>query len=267
MIHLNKSMMKTKFFAIAAIACGIVMSMTSCTSNNDMPVVKKTATISFEGQTVNADGFWIGAAEGNSYSYSDDWGGTTTTYTDNVYKEGPVTFPVTYNLYTSAYGTSDFWSGFAISNRTATTFDAATMTPDQYNNVTGKAHGGNQFCVVTTYGETITVPDAVVKGLWFTNSSYTANSILHGDSYSGGAFDATDWLKCTITGKTAQGTESSVEIDLAKDGDYVKTWQYCDLTSLGKVVELSFAFTGSRTGEYGLNTPAYICIDDIEISL
>ena len=91
--------MKAKFFGIAAIVCGIVMSMTSCGSN-DIPVYKKqTVTISFESQNLNADGFWIGAPEGNSYSYDDDWGGTTTTYTDNVYNEGPVSFPVTYSLY------------------------------------------------------------------------------------------------------------------------------------------------------------------------
>ena len=266
MIHLNKSMMKTKFFAIAAIACGIVMSMTSCTSNNDMPVVKKTATISFEGQTVNADGFWIGAAEGNSYSYSDDWGGTTTTYTDNVYKEGPVTFPVTYNLYTSAYGTSDFWSGFAISNRTATTFDAATMTPDQYNNVVGKAHSGKNFCVITTYGEKISLGAGVtVKSLYFTNSAYTVNSILNGDNYSGDKFAANDWFKCTLKAEKADGTTATKDIDLAKDGGYVNDWQLLDLSDLGAITSLSFEFSGSRSNDYGVLTPAYICIDDITV--
>jgi len=256
-------MMKTnKFFLLAAAVCGA--AFTSCSSIEDNPAAPKTATVTFENRALNANLFWIGDdATEPSYSY-ESYGSTYTVY-NSTYVESNVTLPITYTKYVGEWGGGDFWSGFAISARTAT--DYASLTPDQYNNVTGKAHGGNQFCVVTTYGETITVPDAVVKGLWFTNSSYTANSILHGDSYSGGAFDATDWLKCTITGKTAQGTESSVEIDLAKDGDYVKTWQYCDLTSLGKVVELSFAFTGSRTGEYGLNTPAYICIDDIEISL
>ena len=40
--------MKTKYFGIAAIVCGIVMSMTSC-GNSDMPVNKKqTVTISVE---------------------------------------------------------------------------------------------------------------------------------------------------------------------------------------------------------------------------
>ena len=41
-------MKATKFFAIAAIVCGFVMSLASC-SSNDVPVyVKPTTTISFE---------------------------------------------------------------------------------------------------------------------------------------------------------------------------------------------------------------------------
>ena len=258
--------MKAKFFGIAAIVCGIVMSMTSCGSN-DIPVYKKqTVTISFEGQNLNADGFWIGVPEGNSYSYDDDWGGTTTTYTDNVYKEGPVSFPVTYSLYTSAYGTSDFWSGFAISSRTATTFDAATLTPDQYNNVTGKAHSGKNFCVITTYGEKISLGSGVViKSLYFTNSAYTVNSILNGDNYSGDKFDATDWFKCSLIAEKTDGTTVTKDIDLAKDGGYVNDWQLLDLSDMGAITSLSFAFSGSRSNDYGVLTPAYICIDDVTV--
>ena len=121
-----------------------------------------------------------------------------------------------------------------------------------------------------TYGETIDIDNAegvLIRGLYYTNSSYTANSILNGDSYSGGPFDATDWLTCTITGVSADGSKTTVDIELAKNGSYVKTWEYADLTPLGKVVQLSFAFTGSRTGQYGLNTPAYICVDDIVVEV
>ena len=117
--------MKTnKLFGLAVLACSCAMSFTSCT-NDDNPVVgTKLAKISFEKQALNSDGFWIGEAKGASYSYKDDWGGTTTTYTDNAYTEASVKFPVTYNLYTSAYGSSDYWSGFAISNRTEVSFNS-----------------------------------------------------------------------------------------------------------------------------------------------
>ena len=257
--------MKTKnLFGLAVLACGFTLSFTSC-SNEDTPVNgSKIKTISFENQALNTDGFWIGEAKGASYSYDDSWGGTTTTYTDNAYTEASVKFPVTYNVYSSAYGTSDFWSGFAISNRTQTSFDATTLTPDQYNNVTGKAHTGNNFCVITTYGEAISVPNVNVKGFWFTNSAYSVNSILNGDYYAGAPFEATDWFKCTVVVKSDKGTNKK-ELDLAKDGSYVKDWEYCDLSDMGKVSEISFEFTGSRSNDYGVLTPAYICIDDVQI--
>ncbi len=262
--------MKTnKLFGLAVLVCGFAVSFTSCT-NDDNPVSGglQKKTISFENQALNSNGFWIGEAKGNSYTYSDDWGGTTTTFTDNAYIEEPITFPVTYSLYSSSYGDSDFWSGFAVSNRTETSFDAATITPDQYNNVTGKAHTGSNFCVVCTYGESINVNSGkptFVNGFWYTNSAYAANSMEKGDYYAGAKFDKTDWFKCTVVGKKQGGGTVKVDIDLAKDGEYVKEWKYCDLSKLGKVTELSFEFSGSRSNEKGVLTPAYICIDDIEI--
>ena len=77
--------------------------------------------------------------------------------------------------------------------------------------------------------------------------------------------DATDWFKCTLIATKADGTTASVDIDLAKDGTYVSQWQLLDLSSLGKITSLGFAFTGSRSNDYGVLTPAYICLDDITV--
>lgn len=260
--------MKTnKFFMAAAIVCAAVFTSCSQEDNPTPQPVKKV--IGFENATLNADGFWIGEAKGNSYSYEDDWGGKTTTFTDNAYVESGVSFPVTYNLYESAYGQSDYWSGMAISSRTATTFDPSTLTPDQYNNVTGKAHSGKNFCVVQTYGESIKLNGATVKGFWYTTSTYTVNSILNGDNYAGAPFDNSDWFKCVLYPTPMEGNGGArFEIDLAKDGDYVKEWKYCDLSNVAafkNVKEISFGFEGSRSNDYGVLTPAYICIDDIEV--
>lgn len=259
--------MRTKKLSVfAALVCGFALTLTSCDEKDNPVDGVTTATISFENQQLNADGFWIGEAKGNSYSYEDDWGGKTTTFTDNAYEEATVKFPVTYSLYESAYGTSDFWSGIAISNRTETTFSALTLTPDQYNNITGKAHSGKNFAVITTYGETIDLGEGVViKKLFYTNSAYTVSSILNGDNYSGAPFTAADWLKCTLNVTKADGTTADVDIDLAKDGTYVADWQLLDLSSLGKITKIGFTFTGSRSNDYGVLTPAYICIDDVTV--
>ena len=247
--------MKTnKLFGLTVLACGLALSFTSCTREDNPVGGLETFTISFENQTLNKDGYWCGDETGEKF---DNWGSDAyaCTYTENG-------LTITAN-YTPAWYS---WSGFAISNRTAITFK--DITPDQFNNITGKAHSGNNFCVVYTFGESIVVNDgkpAFVKGFWFTNDAWTVDAILNGDGMSPGKFEATDWLKCTVTGKKQGGSTVTVDIDLAKDGEYVKDWQYCDLSSMGKVVELSFSFSGSKNNDYGLTTPSYMCIDDIQI--
>lgn len=244
-----------KFFTLSALAGAF--TLTAC-SVDDNPVSSPTptvttATISFEHQSLNADGYWIG--EENENGISDGWGGMTYPCT---YQESVATFCTSYSVY--------YWSGYAISNRTATSFDAATLTPDQYNNVVGTAKSGQNFCVVNTRGETINFSTpTLVRGLHYTNSAYTANSIVNGDAYSGAAFEQSDWLTCTVIGTKADGSQSTVDISLAKDGSYVADWQYADLSTLGEVESLAFSFSGSRSNEWGVLTPAYICIDDIEI--
>ena len=59
---------------------------------------------------------------------------------------------------------------------------------------------------------------------------------------------------------------TQVPFYLAKGKNIIADWTYVDLSTLGKVDELHFALTGSRTGDYGLNTPAYFCIDDLGAS-
>ena len=141
--------------------------------------------------------------------------------------------------------------------------------PDQFNNVTGKAHGGKNFCVVQTYGETINLNGATVKGFWYTNSSYTADAYVNGDGMTPGKFEADDWFRCVLYPTPVEGVGGArYEIYLAKDGDYVKDWQYCDLSNVDafkNIKSISFAFEGTKANDWGVTTPAYICIDDIEI--
>ena len=249
-------MKKHLLFAVSALMAMSVFTSCSKEDNAGSPVVD---VVTFENQKLNDQGFWCGTAEGPGYSYDDGYGGVTTTY-GCAYIENGVKFNTNYSVSSWGY---DYWSGFAISNRTETTF--ASLTPDQYNNITGKANSGEKFCVVTTYGETIDIEGgAVVKGFYFTNSAYTVEVIKNGNEYAH-KFDNTDWLTCTVVGTAADNSTKSVDIKLAENGTYVNSWQWADLSSLGKVVKLEFVFTGSDSGDYGVNTPAYICIDDMAI--
>ncbi len=242
-------MKKHLFFVAAAFAAMVGFTSCSQESNPGTPVVK---VISFENKTLNEQGFWRGDETGTEF---DNWGQKAY---NCLYMEGIAKFTVNY---TPAWGS---WSGYAISNRTETTYKS--MTPDQYNNITGKAYSGKNFCVVQTYGESITFDSAtLVKGFFYTNNAWTVDAILNGDGMTPGKFEATDWLKCTVTGTKADGTTATVDIMLAENGTYVNDWQWADLSSLGKVVSLSFAFSGTKNNDYGLTTPAYMCIDDLTI--
>lgn len=267
--------MKTsKIIGLAVIACGAALSMGSCTSNNDSPVIPSPgipdeptpvieiakATIGFEGATLNADGFWAGDDSGEKF---DNWGSEAFACS---YKEDIVNFPVNY---TPSWGS---WSGFAVSSRTETTYATETMTPDQYNNITGTAKSGSNFCIVQTYGESIEFEKPVtLKGFWYTNNVWTVDAILNGDGMSPGKFEAEDFLKCVVYPTPAE--EGMVggarfEIELAKGSDYVKEWKYCDLSDVDafkNIKSIAFGFEGSKKNDYGLTTPAYMCIDDIEV--
>lgn len=259
--------MKTnKFFGLAAIVCGFALSFTSC-SKEDNPIgdisdiIPETEEylISFEKQSLNADGYWCGDETGTPF---ENWGEKAYSCS---YTESDTKFTANY---TPEWAT---WTGFAISNRTATTFNSATMTPDQFNCIAGGAHGGDNFCVVYPFGESIDFEVPVtLKGFWYTNNAWTVDAILNGDGMSPGKFEADDWLSCYLTPTPSDGSLGGAryEISLAKGSDYVKEWKYCDLSDVAafkNISSISFGFGGSKANDYGLTTPTYICIDDMVI--
>ena len=259
-------MKQNKFFGLAAIVCGVALSMNSCTSKNDNPilppepVVPTNAVIGFEGAALNADGYWCGDESGVPFDNS--WGSEGFACS---YKEDVANFPVNW---TPAWGS---WTGFAVSNRTETTYAAETMIPDQFNNITGTAKSGKNFLVVYPFGEEITFDKPVtVKGFWYTNEAWTVDAILNGDGMSPGKFEAEDLLQCVLYPQRNGGLigGARLEIPLAQDGDYVKEWKYCDLSgavTFQNITSIAFSFEGTKKNDYGLTTPTYICIDDIEI--
>jgi hypothetical protein len=101
--------------------------------------------------------------------------------------------------------------------------------------------------------------------------------MLQGDSFAkkfgGLSGDDPDWFTLTITGYDAlDGVTGQVEFDLADFTDpdpaldhVVDAWTLVDLSGLGPVKSLGFSFSGSDVGTFGLNTPAYVAIDDITV--
>ena len=212
--------------------------------------------IGFENASLNNDLYWIGdsvnGTKGQS-KYGPVWACT--------YSEGLATVNTTY--------ADGWWSGFAISACTGTEFKDNYEGTDMYNNITGKAYEGNNFLVINgefPNGNSITFSKPVtIIGFQYTNAAATANSIVNGDDFSGGAFTNDDWLKCIVKGTRQNGDSVTYDIALAEKGTYVNKWKAT--TGMNKnftnIVKLEFSFVGTRKSQGGLITPAFMCLDNI----
>jgi len=169
-----------------------------------------------------------------------------------------------------------FWTGWSISNTTDVT------TPgfmNQYSAITGaglnSSNYGTAFQSFITGETKITFgQETMLSGFYITNSTYAYLSMLNGDSFAkkfgGLTGNDPDFFLLTIRAFTdGNVSEESVEFYLAdfrfedNSQDYiVDEWTFVDLTTLGSCDSLSFSLTSSDVGEFGMNTPAYFCIDD-----
>lgn len=101
------------------------------------------------------------------------------------------------------------------------------------------------------------------KGVRITNSAYGYYAMLRGTAFNR-AFTPDDWCTVIITGLKDGRKTGSVTVDLARNGEILKTWKEVDLSPLGKVSHIYFQMESSETGQYGMNNPAYFCLDNLE---
>jgi len=221
----------------------IYISLLCAALTGTMSFAQDVAT--FEDLGLSADAYWDGS-DGSAVFTSGDY-----SFINNF---------VDWGGYTS-------WDGFAYSTMTSTAYAALS---DQYNSCVGHGFDNSHTYAVAYYspynGTTPTVinKDALsfeAKGFYVTNSAYAYTSMSNGDAYAK-KFDETDWFLLTITGYLNNEKGNTVEFYLAKDGNIVSDWQYLDLSVLGTVDQLQFTLSSSDTGEWGMNTPAYFCMDN-----
>lgn len=170
-----------------------------------------------------------------------------------------------FTFHTAVTYSGSYVYDFVASGQQENTYASYT---DQYHSAKGGAAKGNNFVVAfqDSWSENnelgITWTEAkVIPGCYLSNNAYAVNSMENGDAYAK-KFTAEDWFKLTITGYNGANTTGTVDFYLAKDGNIVKTWEYCDLSSLGEINKVVFALTSSDSGDYGMNTPAYFCLDE-----
>lgn len=165
---------------------------------------------------------------------------------------------------TVSYG-GTYVTGAVVTNITDTTFKDYK---DAYKSIAGGAKGGKNYVVWYEdgfSGNAIKLKEAAkVAGMYVCNNVYAYNSITKGDAMAGEPFGDEDWFMLSIGGMLdGKMVNTQVDFYLAKGKNVVTDWTYVDLSQLGKVDAIFFTMTGSRTGDWGLNTPTYFCIDNL----
>lgn len=101
---------------------------------------------------------------------------------------------------------------------------------------------------------------------YFNLNSYAYYCMEYGDSFAR-AFTNGDRFTLTIHGVAPDETEKTVEVDLASyaNGDLTinRGWKLVDLSPLGIVNEIYFTLDSTDSGDYGMNTPGYFCLDKL----
>ncbi len=109
-----------------------------------------------------------------------------------------------------------------------------------------------------------------LNGMYVTNSPYPYYTNIAGDDFSNGLTKEGDYFKVIAHGVKADNTVETVEFILAefKNGSLqqISEWTWWDLSTLGTIKEVYFTMESSDVGQWGMNTPAYFCIDRIMAS-
>jgi hypothetical protein len=247
---------------------GILLSGLFFTACEDDDESAKTVTAEFENLSLSANSHWDGS-DMSGDMIADN------TYQTNM-KSGELIFPNTY--YT---GDFPYWEGFAYSNET----DVSTPGyANQYSCFAGSGANNSDIFMVT-YVSSFNPPVITHEEgglfepltMYVTNTTYAALSMKDGDMFTkkfgGESGDDPDWFKLTIKGIDETGAETgAVEFYLAdfrpadNTQDYIlDQWEVVDISSLGEVQQLTFELSSSDVGDYGMNTPAYFCLDDLKI--
>jgi hypothetical protein len=167
------------------------------------------------------------------------------------------------------------WSGFAVSNMR----DSSTPGfQNQYSvfNTSGVNHTDN-FIVANGSPKVILPEQMTINGFYVCNATYAALSMRDGDGFAkkfgGSTGDDPDYLKLIIHGWTRETKTKLTEVFLAdyrfdnNAQDYIlNNWKYVDLSDFKDLDSIQFELESTDNGNFGMNTPAYFCLDNFNAS-
>jgi hypothetical protein len=236
---------------------GLCIALTAC----DKEETKKVINVGFEELNIPELGYWNG---------SDMSGGFTS---------GDLIFE---NSFTDWGGGMVYWSGFGYSSLGDVTTQGYE---NQYSSYAGSGVDNSENFLVGSidfYSETLPTISYIdtISGfepfiIWVTNTTYAALSMEYGDfaskKFGGESGNDPDWFKLMIIGIGLDNQpKDTVEFMLAdytfqdhSDDYIIQQWRPVDVGKLGYVKSLKFSLSSSDVGDYGMNTPAYFCLDQI----
>ncbi|HOU30718.1 MAG TPA: DUF4465 domain-containing protein [Bacteroidales bacterium] len=239
--------MNARFFLFATLLISAVVII-SCQKEK-----VETDIVDFEELPLDDSGVWNG---------SDGSGG---------FRSGNIFFV---NHYNSLY---QAWSGFAYTNHSDTVTGDYT---NQYSSITGSGFDNSLKYGVFYFSG---IPDTIVfeipekvTDIALCNTTFTYKAVKNGTVFSkkfgGDSGNDPDWLKVTLTPISEEGIALGyVDVYLAdfrytdNKYDYISNvWISIDLSQFGFIKRLKFEMSSSDSGEWGMNTPAYVCIDNIK---
>lgn len=178
------------------------------------------------------------------------------------------------NYYDDSFGA--YWEGFAYS----TTSDTVTIGPGNQYSAFATTGSGTYAIAYAGYVEPTTISFAsgvAPLSIDLTNTTYAALDMLNGGLFGSKKFggetgDDEDYFYVTLTGYDAHGNETDTVTFYLADFrfennalDYiVSDWTTVDLTSLGSDVwSIKLDFYSSDNGDWGINTPTYVALDNL----
>lgn len=214
----------------------------------------------FENLTVDANGLYRSdKPTENGFQQWESGSFTFSTYVDASYAQ--------YGMY--------YYYDVAVSAKTETDFVNDYSAGYDMKSAPGGAAVGNNYAVwyLNYYGnaDVLINTSTTLSGMYVTLNTYAKSSILNGDGYAK-KFETGDWFKLTVKGCTQSAggviEKGSIDFYLAdfrEEGNWklADQWMWLDLTSLGEVGIVRFSLSSSDTGNWGMNTPAYFCFDEL----
>ena len=177
------------------------------------------------------------------------------------------------NSYDTTWGS---WSGWALSNMRD---DSTQGFTNQYSAITGSGVSGTSNYMVAYQSPVIVFDSATaVSGAYITNNAYAYYEMLNGSNFSkkfgGTTGNDPDYfkliVKCYLNGYSVATNEMMLAdyTSSNNDEDYIlNTWQFFDFdadSSFDVVADsIVFSFESTDNGNWGINTPTYFCMDDL----